>query len=470
MNIAEPIRRQARLNPALAAVIRADHSPVTYADLDRLVDNAAAAIITAGLKPGHTVGLAMAGTDEFPGLVAFLALARLGIASADWQLPPARMQACIVEPGLPPLPGLVALIAADLLKAPDAPPSPHHPGDDTPLRVLASSGTGGAPKFAMLTHAMLERRVLTFWLATEPRRESFICAVALGITLGCCVLIQTLWSGGTIVLTNPAAANAAIRRHQVTALMIAPASLATLVTTLPPDAPPPPSLHRIDIAGSHLPPPVARLVRDRLCPRIVSRYGTTETGPTALVELLPDADPRIVGIVNPGVELQATDAAGRPLPPGAEGHLRARTAQSVLGYLDDAEATASAFHEGWFSLGDLGSVDAKGVVRLTGRAGDVINAGGRKVAPATVENVLLTIPDVLEAAAFGVPDALGVTRIWAAMVARRPVPSAEVTTTCRSKLGIDAPVFVLQLNRLPRNPNGKILREELIKIAQTQRL
>lgn len=73
-----------------------------------------------------------------------------------------------------------------------------------------------------------------------------------------------------------------------------------------------------------------------------------------------------------------------------------------------------------------------------------------------------------EAAAFGVPDRLGVVQIWAAIVANVPVETAVLNALCHDKLAEKSPKFILQVKGLPRNPNGKVIREELVKFAMTQ--
>jgi long-chain acyl-CoA synthetase len=96
-------------------------------------------------------------------------------------------------------------------------------------------------------------------------------------------------------------------------------------------------------------------------------------------------------------------------------------------------------------------------------------AGGNKVSPQVIEDVLLSLPQVTEAAAFGVPDRMGVVQIWAAIVAATPVDMAVLQAARRAKLADKAPKFALQVKGLPRNANGKILRTELIAFATARR-
>jgi long-chain acyl-CoA synthetase len=87
------------------------------------------------------------------------------------------------------------------------------------------------------------------------------------------------------------------------------------------------------------------------------------------------------------------------------------------------------------------------------------------VSPQVVEDVLLSVPEIAEAAAFGVPDAMGVMRIWAAMVTRGPVDASALHAMCVRRLGPKAPRFVLRMDALPRNEAGKLRRHELTMFA-----
>jgi acyl-coenzyme A synthetase/AMP-(fatty) acid ligase len=272
------------------------------------------------------------------------------------------------------------------------------------------------------------------------------------------------------VLTNPAQAVIAIQRHNVGSMAIAPISLQRVVGALPDDAKPLPSLVSVEVGGSALPSPLRALVEQRLCRRIVSHYGATEAGAIASGPMAAlGGDPCVVGLVHPGVTVQAVDGEDRPLPPGTEGTLRISGANCVAGYLGDETASPdSVFRDGWFYCGDVGSVSADGLLTVSGRAGDVINSGGIKVNPVVIEDVLRSLPHVTDAAAFGVPDSMGVMRIWAAIVADVRVETAALNSVCHARLVEKSPKFILQVKGLPRNANGKVMREELVKFAMTQ--
>ena len=473
MNITEPIRRFARINPAAVALVRADRTAVTYRGLDRLIDAAAAVLRGLGVEPGQTVGLTIAGPDESQGLIVALALAQLGAVSADARLPAEHFVLFIAEGGGAAAPGVRSVAMAELWgrmppSAEIVPTVAAHRDGAAACRIFASSGTTGVPKFAAVSHDLMAARVLAYGLAMGGHAAVRVCAVGFGITWGFGTALRTLWSGGTLVLSNPAEAARAIQRHRVTSLVIAPMSLQKVVASLPATAKPLPAL-AIEVGGSAMPAALAAATRARLSPHIVAYFGATETGGVAAAPLAALAGhPRAVGYVYAGIEVEAVDEQDRTLPPDNEGVLRIRGATVVSGYLGAPALSAEIFRDGWFYPGDVGAISADGMMSVTGRRGEFINAGGNKLSPQVVEDVLLSLPQVTDAAAFGVPDKLGVVQIWAAIVATTRVENAVLTRLCGERLGEKSPKFIMQLKGLPRNANGKVLREELVKFALTQ--
>ena len=219
----------ARLNPGAVAVVRADHSSVRYGAFDKMIDAMAAHLSTLGLRAGQTVGLAIAGADEFAGLLVGLALARLGVASADPGLPAERMDLCIIEDGRSTKPACGAFRSGRCWRTCNGRIRSRsvsiHPDGPALFRIFGSSGTTGVPTFSAVSHDVMAARVSDSWLALGRVPAVQICAIGMGITWGWTRMLRTFWTGGTLVLTDPAEAMAAIRRHKVTALSIAPVSL-----------------------------------------------------------------------------------------------------------------------------------------------------------------------------------------------------------------------------------------------------
>ncbi len=475
MNVTEPLRRLSLLSPGRPALVGHDDTVLSYEALDKLIDLVGLEAERRGLVPGDAVGLDIGGLDQFRALIVALGLARRGIATAAPHAYGLKLQLLInsqqplpVETPRPPWPTEPLALFWDTMAEgrTDIPLGMIHPDPAATFRIFSSSGTVGRPKTMLVDHRMMARRVHDQWNALVPVSPVHAPAIALSTTWGMTQALRTLWAGGTLVLSHTAALHEAVLRHGVTSIACAPTVLAEILAAMPADAPPPPTLRQIEVSGSVLSPKLRRQAERRLCPTIINHCGSAETGGIASGPFaLCDAVPGAVGYLHPGVRAEAVDEWLRPLPPGTHGLLRLRSVAPVAGYLDDSATTAQQFRDGWFYPGDLGAVTADGLLVLTGRASDVINAGGIKVAPGVIEEVLDERPEVTEAAAFGAPDADGVTRVWAAIVAERPVDTKALAAYLAHRLGDRAPRFLLQVPALPRNANGKILRAALTQMA-----
>ncbi len=463
MNVTAPLRRLARIIPDVPAIIRADDSAISFAALDRTIDAVARRLLEAGLRAGETIGLGITGPDESRGLITALALARLGIASSHPSLPAARR--IVFAP--PAQPGDVAVGDAAFVPDPAEGPLDLHPGGSALLRRFASSGTTGRAKPIAVSHALQAARTQANILAPGgPSPCVRIVGVDLGITWGFTGALRTLWQGGTLVLTNPAAAARKLAQHRVQSLVLAPVGLRALLDALPAEAGPFEDLFTIEVGGDMIAPTLRRAASARLGPVLVSYLGASEAGGIAsapLGALRGAAD--AVGFVHPGVEVQVVDPAGHALPHGTPGRVRVRGELVVNGY-DGEAGGGGTFEDGWFYPGDLGSLDADGLLHLAGREGDVLNLGGVKVSARSVEAALLEMPGVTDAAAFMVEDALGVPTLWAAVVGPERLAREAIEAFCRERLRDSFPRAVVQVPALPRNEAGKVRRNMLAALAR----
>jgi acyl-coenzyme A synthetase/AMP-(fatty) acid ligase len=219
------------------------------------------------------------------------------------------------------------------------------------------------------------------------------------------------------------------------------------------------------VAGAAMPPDLFAAARERVTPNLASGYGITEIGIMALAdrELLARA-PASGGRLLADVEAEVVDAAGERLPRGARGILRFRREHMAREYFRNPQATAKAFRDGWFYPGDLGRIDAEGLVFVEGRLDDELNIGGVKIEPAPIEQALQAHASVVEAAVFAAaPDQAGAA-LFAAAVVRAPVDEKALIAHCRSRVGpMHTPVRIFFTDKLPRNEAGKLLRAELAR-------
>jgi len=266
--------------------------------------------------------------------------------------------------------------------------------------------------------------------------------------------------------TEPADFYEAAERHRATHASASPGLLRSLVAAAPPKGAP--SLKHFEIGGAALQFALAEEAAAKITPHVLSTYGASETGRIAIAPIaLLRRESACSGWFVPWVEAQALDDDGRVLPPGERGSLRYRGVGFAEGYVDDPEASARAFRDGWFWPGDAGRIDRRGLLFVEGRVDDLVNLGGAKIAPSAVEQVLETHPAVVEAAAFGAKSAQGAVRLYAAVVTRSPVEERALIEHCKAKLGAMSPSRIFTMAALPRNENGKLQRRELAsRVAQ----
>jgi acyl-CoA synthetase (AMP-forming)/AMP-acid ligase II len=198
-------------------------------------------------------------------------------------------------------------------------------------------------------------------------------------------------------------------------------------------------------------------------------YGLTETGNTAVC--LPPADHvpgslrlRAAGRPYPGIGVKVVDAGGAELPAGVTGEICLRTPARMLGYWNLPEATAGTLVDGWVHTGDAGYLDADGYVFVCDRVKDMIIVAGEKIYPAEIENALALHPAVADAAVIGVPDDRFGEAVHAFVALRQGSEAGprDLLVFLKQRLAtFKIPSRFEFVDRVPRNPSGKILRREL---------
>jgi malonyl-CoA/methylmalonyl-CoA synthetase len=346
--------------------------------------------------------------------------------------------------------------AVDLPDGPDVGVEGAGPGD--PAVIGYTSGTTGAPKGAVLSHANLLASSESVRLAWRwEAADRLVLALPLfhihGLGVG---LHGTLLAGGSAVLLpgfDPDVVLDAVAAHDATLFFGVPTMYARLARS--PRAGELARL-RLCVSGSApLPPAVFHRLAEESGHRVLERYGMTETGMNVSNPHDGDRRPGTVGFPLPGVELRL-DAAGEILVRGPN---------VFGGYFANPDATAAAFDDGWFRTGDIGAVDDDGYLRLVGRTQELIITGGLNVYPREVEDVLLTHPGVAEVAVAGVPDEEWGETVTAWIVPagdREPPDAGDILAhAARHLAAFKRPRAVHLVERLPRNALGKLLRHEL---------
>jgi acyl-CoA synthetase (AMP-forming)/AMP-acid ligase II len=203
---------------------------------------------------------------------------------------------------------------------------------------------------------------------------------------------------------------------------------------------------------------------------IISGWGLTET-PILTMASLDDDDEQLAnteGFAMPGVQLRVITLDGKVAGIDEEGELRAKAPQTMKGYLDSSLDADAFDDEGWFRTGDLGRIDADGMVTITGRLKDIIIRKGENISAKEVEDLLFTHPLVADVAVIGLPDAASGERactVVALKDAASPLTLDEMSAFLKEKkLRAQAIPEQLEIvDALPRNPAGKVLKQDLKK-------
>jgi long-chain acyl-CoA synthetase len=401
------------------------------------------------------------------------------VAAADDEV--ARTCAAGVDARVLPPPGLEP--DPDVADPPDQGPG----GEDLALLVY-TSGTTGTPRGVQLSHrAVLANREQTAavrppWVTPVDR---ILLALPLfhvfGLGAG---LLQACWSGATVVLTDrfdPSHVVDVLVEQRVSAVSGVPSMFRALLDV-------PAARLRAATSGVRLctsggaPLPAQWLAdfQEATGLSIFEGYGLTEGGPVITTNAPGGAaKPGSVGRPLPGIELRLVDAEGRPLdeehepdpddldeyvsdPSDDTGLVAVRGPNLFSGYWPDGAGGPDA--EGWFRTADVGFLDADGDLHLVDRSSDVVIVNGFNVYPREVEQVLLELPGLAEAAVVGRPDERRGEQVRAVLVraAGTEITADEVRAHCVERLArFKVPSVIEFVDALPRTPTGKIARRAL---------
>ena len=220
---------------------------------------------------------------------------------------------------------------------------------------------------------------------------------------------------------------------------------------------------RLFVSGSApLPAATLEAFRERFGHTILERYGMSETLMNIGNPYEGERRAGSVGFPFPGVSVRIVGADGGAVADGETGELLVRGPNVIRGYWRRPDADAEAFVDGWFRTGDLAERSADGYYTLRGRRSDLIISGGFNIYPREIEEVLLEIEGVREAAVVGVPDAKRGELPVAYLVSDRALDEAHLDATCRRLLAsFKVPRAFVRVESLPRTALGKVQKHLL---------
>lgn len=337
-----------------------------------------------------------------------------------------------------------------------------------------SSGTTGLPKGVMLTHRNLVANLEQNRVGWPVASDDVLAAVLPFFHIyGFTVILNTgLLTGATIVTLPRFGLDgylAMIQEHRVTRAFMAPPMVLALANAPQVDHYDLSSLRYGICGAAPLDVEVSQRAEIRLgCP-IRQGYGMTEASPGT--HLVPDADAATtpagsVGRLVPATQARIIDpATSTDVPPGHAGELWVRGPQVMAGYLDDPASTAATIVAGgWLRTGDLVRVDADGIFWIVDRLKELIKYKGYQVAPAELEALLLTHPDITDAAVVGVAHPEGGEAPKAFVVTSRPLGAPDLMAWVAERVAPYKKVRSVEfIDAIPKSPSGKILRRMLRK-------
>ena len=492
-SLAGLVARAAGQAPDAPALLAPGHEPVSYGALSARVAAVGRALRERGIGRGDRVALVLpdgpATASAFLGVASYAVAAPLNPAYPDAELDfaladigaralvttdtldtPARRVA--LRRGIPVLTlvsdgGLFALTgpsASDRVSA-DGVAEP----TDIAL-VLHTSGTTARPKQVPLTHRNVaaSARNVQAWLGLGPA-DRCLGMMPLFHIHGLVAALAASVAGGASLVCLPGFEAPrffewmdAFRPTWYTAV---PTMHQAILERAPADIVARGALRFVRSSSAALPPVVLAGLERTFGVPVVEAYGMTEAAHQMASNPLPPSrrTPGSVGLAA-GPDVAVMDAAGTLLPPGATGEVVVRGETVMAGYIDDPDANAAAFTDGWFRTGDEGRLDADGYLVLTGRLKEIINRGGEKVAPREVDEALLDHPAVAQAAAFAIPHARLGEEV-AAVVVRRAgadVTERQLQEFVGARLApFKVPRAVVFADAVPVGPTGKVQRTRL---------
>ncbi len=327
-------------------------------------------------------------------------------------------------------------------------------GPNDPLRILFTSGTTGTPKKLLYSRGVHEGSVTKMmWFANFTRQSRH-----LDMGGGVAAPTACIRAGGTVVFENRITAGEAIASCSITHIALIPIVLKQLLDELPNGFAKPADL-KVFSSGAALSRALRNRARARLATEVCDIYGSNEAGYVSSI-----GDDGEFGSVWPGVQVEVVGDRDELLPLGEVGRIRVKTDRMVQGYLDNPEATGRVFKDGWFYAQDLGILQSGHRLQVIGRSDEILNISGTKISPNALEDLIVEVAEVGDVGACSIQNADGIEEVVIA-VSGAQVGAQELLRRIKRALALDAwpagRVYVVKVDRIPRNANGKIQRDLL---------
>lgn len=352
--------------------------------------------------------------------------------------------------------------------------------EDDIYLIFHTSGTTGRYKGAVYLHSNwfnTYRNILALIMGGLDHTDALLHVGPLSHQSGI-LTAPALYQGARSVMMehfDPESFFDVVARERITCTILAPAIINMLANHPAAATADLSSLKTIYYSGSPISPTVLRKAMEVFGPIFLQGYGSTEGGTVYNTILYPDEHVQALehnpdrlascGRPVPFFDVRIADEKGQEAPVGKMGEVWVRGDAASVRYWNQPEATALAYENGWFKMGDLAVRDSEGYITIVDRKNDMIVSGGLNVYPREVEDAIASHPAVREVAVIGVPD-----EKWgeAVMACIAPVPGAnpeleEIQRHCR-EVGLASykkPIHLELVEEIPKTAVGKLFRRAL---------
>ncbi|MEM7219012.1 MAG: long-chain-fatty-acid--CoA ligase [Pseudomonadota bacterium] len=502
MNLAALLRNRVALHPDRLAYIDGNsHLRLTFNELSERVDRLGNALRAAGIEKGERVGLLLMNSAEF--VEAYFALGLVGavVVPLNWRLVPDELEFILKDSGTKRLifdeefldtvtelhsrgdktdikQWLQVEGDVDVADFADgytafrnggaAEPPAFGAGADDMLYIMYTSGTTGLPKGVVHTHRTSFWSALTIASTADYHEgDVFLSPLPMFHVGALTPLTVNIYQGSTSVVMrsfDPTRAWELLEKERVTTALMVPAMLNFMLQVKVPDASAYAQLRWVMSGAAPVPVSLTAAYND-IGIRILEIYGLTETcGPACLMDSEHAlAKPGSTGKQFYFTKIKIAGDDGIEVPRGEAGEVWVQGEHVMREYWNRPDATAETLVDGWLRTGDVAMMDEDGFVFIQDRIKDMIISGGENVYPAELENVLMSHPDIAEAAVIGhESEKWGESPFAIVVRTRDDLTEAEVLNHCQGKMApFKQPKGAAFIDVIPRNPSGKILKRVL---------